>query len=178
MFFQGVTFELVKQVPDIYTESEWFAQIEANIDEESETLKETFMDSYSKAVTAVENLIFTEKGRQKEILTEMILRQEELQKEKIMFSSLRKSSSVMHMRQTKSSFGLNNLGSTKTLSTSQHSLDVSALRSSSRLSGSSTELAAAAAIQKRRTLPPRKPPRVFSDANHRNLSGGTITEED
>ena len=84
--FQGVTFELVKQVPDIYTESEWFAQIEANMDEESETLKETFMDNYSKAVTAVENLIFTEKGRQKEILTEMILRQEELQHEKMIFS--------------------------------------------------------------------------------------------
>ena len=32
----GVTFEIVNQVPDIQSESQWFAQIEADLDDEED----------------------------------------------------------------------------------------------------------------------------------------------
>ena len=79
-FDAGVTYEIVSQVPDIHSESEWLAQINTNnIEDDGETLKETFLENYTNAVMTVENLLSLEKQKQSEILTELVMRQSELQ---------------------------------------------------------------------------------------------------
>ena len=168
----GVTFEIVSQVPDIYTESEWFAQIEANLDEENETLKETFFDNYNKAVSSVETLLASERVKQAETLTEMILRQEELQEQR-RGNRMRKASSVMNMRGARSSLGLNSLGSNRNLSSSQCSLDVANLRKQNRQS-----LENLTGRLKENKLRTDYSSRMGGLKKHQNMSGPTIVEEE
>ena len=170
--FLGVTFEIVSQVPDIYTESEWFAQIEANLDEENETLKETFFDNYNKAVGSVETLLTSERVKQAETLTEMISRQEELQEQR-RGNRMRKASSVMNMRGARSSLGLNSLGSNRNLSSSQYSLDVATLRKQNRQSLENLN-----GRIKENKLRTDYSSRMGGLKKHQNMSGPTIVEED
>ena len=161
----------MSQVPDIYTESEWFAQIEANLDEENETLKETFFDNYSKAVGAVETLLASEKVKQEETLTELILRQEEIQDQR-RNNRMRKASSVMNMRGARSSLGLNSLGSSRNLASSQCSLDAATLRKQNRQS--LENLTANIKENKLRSHSSR----MGGLKKHQNISGPTIVEEE
>ena len=173
----GVTFEVVNQVPDIYSESEWFEQIEAKIDDGDDTMKETFLENYSRSVSAVETLLAMEKYKQSEVLSELVLRQEELQ-QMLQNPAMRKSSSVMNVRNISgSSLGLNGFGSTRNLSTSQTSLDVSMLRKHNRLSLTSTDQSnITKREQKRRSAPSQN--RIGVSTKSKMISGSTIAEED
>ena len=75
----GVTYELVSNVPDIHSESEWFAELEDSLEEEDEALEETFFEKYAKAVSNVETLISLEKLKQADYVSELLFKQEELQ---------------------------------------------------------------------------------------------------
>ena len=162
----------MSQVPDIYTESEWFAQIEANIDDENETLKETFFDNYSKAVSSVETLLASERVKQAETLTELILRQEELQEQR-RGNRMRKASSVMNMRGARSSLGLNSLGSNRNLALSQCSLDVATLRKQNRQS-----LENLSVNMKDNKTRLSHSSRIGGLKKHQQISGPTIVEEE
>ena len=75
---QGVTYEIVSNVPDIHSESDWFGEIEDSLDDEDETIEETFFEKYAKAVSNVETLISLEKIKQADALSELLFKQEEL----------------------------------------------------------------------------------------------------
>ena len=174
----GVTFEIVNQVPDIQSESQWFAQIEADLDdEEDEAMKDSFIENYTKSVTTVESLLVSERFKQSEMLSEMIQRQEEMQ-EQLLNISLRKTSSVMNIRSAGSNLRLNNFGSSRHLSSSQCSLDVNSLRKQNRLSltGHGDNLQTKSREHKRRSLPPNT--RMTNSTKPPLLSGTTITEEE
>ena len=174
-FNAGVTYEIVSQVPDIHSESEWLTQINTNnIEDDGETLKETFLENYTNAVMTVENLLSLEKQKQSEILTELVMRQSELQ-DQLMNPHMKKSSSVMNIRSFGgSSLGLNNFGRNKHLSTSQCSLDVTS-KKQQRLSLSSID----PGHSNLRTDHIRKlssPVKKLGNGN--NFPAVTITEED
>ena len=174
----GVTFEIVNHVPDIQSESQWFAQIEADLeDEEDEAMKDTFIENYTKSVTTVESFLVSERFKQSEMLSEMIQRQEEMQ-ELLLNSSLKKTSSMMNMNIRSSNLGLNNFGSSRHLSSSQCSLDVTSLRKQNRLSlsGHGDSLQTKPREHKRRSLPPNT--RMTNSTKPSLFSGTTITEEE
>lgn len=175
----GVTFEIVNQVPDIQSESQWFAQIEADLDdEEDEAMKDTFIENYTRSVTTVESLLASEKFKQSEMLTEMIQRQDQMQ-EQLLNNSLRKTLSVMNIRTSSgSTLGLNNFGSSRHLSSSQCSLDVASLRKPNRssLSLHGDSLQTKTREPKRRSLPTNA--RITNASRPPTLSGTTITEEE
>ena len=74
-----MTYEIVSNVPDIHTESEWFGEIEDSLEEEEETLEEAFFEKYAKAVSNVETLISLERIKQSDFLSELLFKREELQ---------------------------------------------------------------------------------------------------
>ena len=74
-----MTYEIVSNVPDIQSESEWFGEIEDSLEEEDETLEEAFFEKYAKAVSNVETLISLEKIKQADFLSELLFKQEEIQ---------------------------------------------------------------------------------------------------
>ena len=75
----GVTYEIVSNVPDIHSESEWFGELEDSLEEEDEALEETFFEKYATAVSNVESLISLEKLKQADHVSELLFKQEELQ---------------------------------------------------------------------------------------------------
>ena len=73
-----MTYEIVGNVPDIHSESDWFGEIEDSLEEKDETLEETFFEKYAQAVSNVETLISLEKIKQADALSELLFKQEEL----------------------------------------------------------------------------------------------------
>ena len=120
----------------------------------------------------METLLVSEKVKQAETLTEMILRHEELQEQR-RGNRMRKASSVMNMRGARSSLGLNSLGSNRNLSSSQCSLDVATLRKQNRQS-----LENLTGRLKENKIKSTHSSRMGGLKKHQNMSGSTIVEED
>ena len=162
----GVMYELVSRVPDIYPESEWFAQIEANMDEEGDSSKATFFEAYTRAVASIENSLAAEKLKQTELLTEMMARQEE---SKHLPGMMQKSLSVMNIREPGIKFGQFSKfgGSNRNLSSSQLSLDFALRRSD--MDSRKIDL-------KRRSLPTQRS--SIKSPTKSTLSGSAIAEEE
>ena len=144
------------------------------MDEEDETLKETFFDNYNKAVTSVETMLSSERLKQSETLTEITMRQEEI-REQLRNNKMRKSRSVMNMRGTRSSLGLNSTGSIWNLSSSKCSQDVATLRKQNRQSMENLTVKLKE-NSNRISLPHYS--RLEDIKTHQNKTGPTIVEED
>ena len=120
----------------------------------------------------METLLASERVKQAETLTEMILRQEELQEQR-RGNMMRKANSVMNMRGARSSLGLNSLGSNRNLSSSQCSLDVATLRKQNRQS-----LENLAVRHRENKVRSAHSSRMGGLKKHQNMSGPTIVEEE
>ena len=123
----GVTFEIVGNVPNIFTEAEWKNENEEDINDDNETYEESFFDRYTQAVTNVETLLSLEKLRQADMVTDLVSQKDE-SNGSFGNRSLRKATSMTNMRMARSTFSINNIGSTKNLSGSQQSLNVESFR--------------------------------------------------
>ena len=123
----GVRFEIVSQVPDIHSESDWWRQVDTSREDENNAAsKESFLESYTQAVTSIENILSSEKQKQQEYL-ELLLA---ASKEPLLRSSslMQKSLSVMNIRDHYHQSGhlgahSSRFGSYRSLTTSQLSLD-------------------------------------------------------
>ena len=117
----------------------------------------------------VENFLTLEKHKQSDLLSELVMRQNEMQ-DQLIHPHIRKSSSVMNIRSFGgSSLGLNNFGKNKHLSTSQCSLDVTGRRQQ-RLSLTAMESNPRSEQARKISSPVKR--------NGNNFPSVTITEED
>ena len=134
----GVTFEVVGNVPNIYNEEDWKNEHEEENDEDTETYEETFFDKYTQAVTRVETVLSLERLKQSDMVTELVAQKEEMNNS-INSKSLKKAASISNIRMTRSTFSLNNMGSSRNLSGSHTSLNVETLRRQKRQSMSTAD---------------------------------------